>query len=320
MVLALGVDGGGTQTRCVVLDNQGSVVGVGISGPSKPDAVEPVLGSQNLQEAIRIACQSCGGPGAIDSVFIGMGGVISPADVQVVLGMLDGLDLRPSIPIGVEVDIRVALAGATAGQPGIALIVGTGSSCYGRNAAGDAWRSGGWGYIIDDYGSGFYLGQKALEAVVRAADGRNVATALTEPCMEALGITDLNELMHRIYYPRLDHTGIAALAPIVVQCAEHDATALEIIKQGCDELALMVAVTMEKLSLGDDVVVVPVGSLGTVNQFYRQELENAIHKRLPQARIRQPIAPAVIGAAFLALQQLGITLSEAELAALDVAV
>lgn len=320
MALALGVDGGGTQTRCVVLNEQGSVVGVGVSGPSKPDAVEPRLGSQNLQEAIRVACATCGGTDAIDSVFIGMGGVISPADVQVVRGMLAGLDLRPSIPVNVEVDIRVALAGGTAGQPGIALIVGTGSSCYGRNAVGNAWRSGGWGYIIDDYGSGFYLGQRALEAVVRAADGRNVPTALTKPCMEALGISDLNELMHRIYYPRLDHTGIAALAPIVVQCAEHDATALDIIRRGCDELALMVEVTTRKLSLGENVLVVPVGSLGTVNQFYRQALEAAILKRLPQARIRQPIAPAVIGAAFLALQHLGITLSEAELAALDVEV
>lgn len=320
MALALGVDGGGTQTRSVVLNDQGAVLGVGVSGPSKPDAVEPVLGSQNLQESIRIACQNCGGTEAIDSIFIGMGGVISPADVQVVLGMLDGLALRPNIPIGVEVDIRVALAGGTAGQPGIALIVGTGSSCYGRNAAGEAWRSGGWGYIIDDYGSGFYLGQQALEAVVRAADGRNPPTALTKPCMAALGITDLNELMHRIYYPRLDHTGIAALAPLVVECAEHDATALEIIRRGCDELALMVEVTTSKLQLGADVLVVPVGSLGTVNQFYRRELDEAIHKRLPQARIRQPIAPAVIGAAFLALQQLGITLTEDELAALNVAV
>lgn len=320
MALALGVDGGGTQTRSVVLNDQGAVLGVGVSGPSKPDAVEPVLGSQNLQESIRIACQNCGGTEAIDSIFIGMGGVISPADVQVVLGMLLGLNLRPNIPIGVEVDIRVALAGGTAGQPGIALIVGTGSSCYGRNAAGEAWRSGGWGYIIDDYGSGFYLGQQALEAVVRAADGRNPPTALTEPCMAALGITDLNELMHRIYYPRLDHTGIAALAPLVVECAEHDATALDIIRRGCDELALMVEVTTNKLQLGSDVIVVPVGSLGTVNPFYRRELDEAIHKRLPQARIRQPVAPAVIGAAFLALQQLGVTLTEEELSALNVAV
>jgi hypothetical protein len=71
------------------------------------------------------------------------------------------------------------------------------------------------------------------------------------------------------------------------------------------------------LRLGDDVLVVPVGSLGTVNAYYRQVLEKAISNLLPQARIRQEIAPAVIGATFLALKQVGVTLSEATLAQLD---
>ena len=319
MALAIGVDGGGTQTRCVVLDDQGQVKGYGVSGASKPDAVEPALGRANLQESIRLACEAYGGVGAIDTVFIGMGGVISQADIDVVLGMVNDLGWRPNVPIGVDVDIAIALAGGTGGQPGIALIVGTGSSCYGRNAAGETWRSGGWGYIIDDYGSGFYLGQKALEAVIRAADGRAPATALTAPIMAGLGIHDLNEVMHRIYYPRLDHTGIAALAPIVVQVAEqeHDATAQAIIERGCDELALMVATVTQRLQLGDNVLVVPVGSLGTVNVYYRQVLEKAITRLLPQARIRSEVAPAVIGAAFLALKQIGITLSEDTLAQLD---
>ena len=317
MTLAIGVDGGGTQTRCVVLDDQARVLGFGVSGASKPDAVEPALGRANLQKAIHLACQPCGGPGVIDTVFLGMGGVISQTDADVVMGMLEGLELAPDIPIGVDLDIRIALAGGTAGQPGIALIVGTGSSCYGRNAAGDAWRSGGWGYIVDDYGSGFYLGQQALEAVIRAADGRGEQTALTAPCLQALGIATLNELMHRIYYPRLDHTGIAALAPMVVEVAEHDAVAQAILERGCAELALMVDVTTHKLGLPDDVLVVPVGSLGTVNLTYRRILEAAIGRRLPEARIHSAIAPAVIGAAFLALQQVGVTLSAETLAQIN---
>ncbi len=321
MTLAVGVDGGGTQTRCVVLDEWGQMLGVGVSGASKPDAVEPAVGTRHLQEAIRAACQSCGGTSAVDTVFLGLGGVNSAADVQVVRGMLDGLGLRPEIPVGIDLDIRIALASGTAGEPGIALIVGTGTSCYGQNAAGESWRSGGWGYIIDDYGSGFYLGRAALEAVVRAADGRGQPTALSERCLAALGITDVNQIMHRIYYPRLDHTGMAALAPLVVQiAAEGDPVALDIVERGCQQLALMCAVVTRKLALPADVLIVPVGSLGTVNPFYRQTLERAIHVPLPNARIRNAIAPAVIGAAFLALQQVGVTLSADQLAGLESAV
>jgi N-acetylglucosamine kinase-like BadF-type ATPase len=131
----------------------------------------------------------------------------------------------------------------------------------------------------------------------------------------------MNQVMHRIYYPRLDHTGMAALAPIVVRVAEAgDETARAIIERGCDELALMVATTTRKLSLGDDVLVVPVGSLGTVNAFYRAILERSIEAVLPHVRIREAIAPAVIGAAFLALQQIGITLPPETLAGLAKAV
>ncbi len=310
MTLAMGVDGGGTRTRCIIIDEQARVIGTGVAGPSKPDAIEPEIGRIHLQQAILTASQSCGGPAAVDTAFLGMGGVVSDADCQVARRMLDGLPLRPDIPIGIDHDIRIALAGGTAGQPGLALIVGTGSSCYGRNAAGQSWRSGGWGYILDDVGSGFYLGQQALTAVVRAYDGRGPDTMLSGPVLEALGVRDINEIMHRLYHPRLNHAAIAALAPIVTAISQRDSVARAIIDRGCAELAVMVVAAARRLHLPDDVLVVPVGSLATESDIYRRALERAITQVLARARIRTPVAPAVAGAAFLALQQVGINLSQ----------
>ncbi len=309
MTLAMGVDGGGTHTRCVVIDENATLLGVGLTGPSKPDAVAAEIGRTHLQQAILAACRSCGGPGAIQTAFVGMGGVVSQADVQIVRNLLSGLAFRADLPIGIDHDIRIALAAGTDGLPGIALIVGTGSSCYGRNAAGESWRAGGWGYIVDDVGSGFSLGQQALAAVVRAHDGRGPETALTVPVLDALGIRDMNEIMHRIYHPRLDHAGIAALAPIVTALAPTDSVARSIIVQGCAELALMVSTVARKLQLPADVVVVPVGSLATSSQFYRQQLEQAIRQVLPAAQIRDLLVPPVVGAALLAFQQIGVTLA-----------
>src|SRR5260221_8322336 len=147
MTIALGVDGGGTQTRCLVIDEQAKILGFGVGGASKPDAVEFELGRTNLQQAILKACEGFGGPAAVDTVFLGMGGVVSDADSQVIRQMLAGLPFRPGIPIGIDHDIRIALAGGTAGKPGIALIVGTGSSSFGRNSARQSWRSGGLGLL-----------------------------------------------------------------------------------------------------------------------------------------------------------------------------
>jgi N-acetylglucosamine kinase-like BadF-type ATPase len=293
----------------MVVNEQANMLGFGVSGPSKPDAVDSNTGREHLHEAIQIACETCGGAGKIDSVFIGMGGVVSDADVQVVLGLLAGVGLRSEVPIGVDHDIRVALAGGTAGQAGIALIVGTGSSCYGRNGEGDSWRSGGWGYAIDDFGSGYYLGQQALTAIVKAVDGRGPETALVAPILEALGLSNIDEIMHRIYHPRLDHMGIAALAPAVIGCAEYDKIARMIIEHGCEELAAMVVAVTHRLHLPDDVLVVPVGSLAISSAVFRQMLEHAILKTLPHAQIRSPIAPPVAGAALLALQQINIYLT-----------
>ena len=78
-----------------------------------------------------------------------------------------------------------------------------------------------------------FLGQQALEAVIRAYDGRGAATALTAPVLQALGLDDELGLMHSIYYPTLNFGGIAQLARIVVRVAEQDAVAYAIVERGC---------------------------------------------------------------------------------------
>ena len=76
-------------------------------------------------------------------------------------------------------DALIALETGAPGQPGVVIISGTGSIAYGRNAAGEAARSGGWGYVLGDEGSGYWIGRAALRAVLRAADlaGRAPADA-----------------------------------------------------------------------------------------------------------------------------------------------
>ncbi len=110
------------------------ILGYAQGGASKPYAVIKEVGIKNLHGAIHDACQTVG-LHAIDTVFVGMGGVISDADAETVRRMLQGLEFKTEILIGIDHDIRIALAGGLGGKPGIALIAGTGSSCYGRTAA-----------------------------------------------------------------------------------------------------------------------------------------------------------------------------------------
>ncbi|WP_338037058.1 BadF/BadG/BcrA/BcrD ATPase family protein [Metabacillus dongyingensis] len=87
--------------------------------------------------------------------------------------------------IKINHDCSTGLAGGTGGEPVIVLISGTGSSCFWRNAKGEERLGGCWGYLFADVGSGYYLGQQALTAILNAYNGRGEKTALTEPVRRA---------------------------------------------------------------------------------------------------------------------------------------
>src|SRR5690606_8774057 len=84
-------------------------------------------------------------------------------------------------------DLHIALAGGTGGRPGVVVIGGTGSVAFGRNAEGREHRVGGWGYLLSDEGSGFWIGREALIAVLHCMDGRGPHTILTDRVAEAVG-------------------------------------------------------------------------------------------------------------------------------------
>ncbi len=114
--------------------------------------------------------------------------------------------------------------------------------------------------------------------------------------------------MHSVYYPTLNFGGIAQLARIVVRVAEQDAVARAIVERGCAELALMVKATADHLRLSGAFPVVPVGGL-VGGGWYREQVAAAIEAAVPDAQVSYPLASPVVGAALLALEQAGLTLS-----------
>jgi N-acetylglucosamine kinase-like BadF-type ATPase len=202
------------------------------------------------------------------------------------------------------------LAGATGGEPGIVLISGTGSACFGRNVNGEESLSGGWGYLFADVGSSFYLGQQAIVAMLNAYDGRGEATSLSAPILDALKINDVMEIMHRIYHPRLDVNGIAALAPIVTEQAEKDNVARSIILNGCKGLVKVVDSVVNKLQLQGEFPIVPVGGLSASDSIFSKKLVESLEVAFPTAKILKPLASPLAGAGVLALRECGVKVSK----------
>ncbi len=224
----LGIDAGGTKTVCLLADDQGNIVAEARRGGANLQAageleVEKVL-HQVMEEAI--------GDRAIvpATICLGIAGVDRPDDYAVVGAIMRRIGYKARVII--VNDALVALESGAPGQPGVVVISGTGSISYGRNAKGEAARSGGWGYVLGDEGSGYWIGRAALRAVLRQADRRGPVTVLSELLLTHFDVDAPQELIHKVYTTNLKPTAIGALAKCVQSAFSHgDAVAIGILRR-----------------------------------------------------------------------------------------
>jgi N-acetylglucosamine kinase-like BadF-type ATPase len=228
----LGIDGGQSSTTAMLGDRDGRVVGFGQGGPC--NHVEGPGGREKFINAIE-ACVSQAAPSISREDIHALCGGFSggPHDKQQLLA-----EMFPASQVFVTTDATIALAGATAGEPGVIVIGGTGSIAFGRNAFGETARAGGWGYVFGDEGGGFDITRQALRACLRAEEGWGPPTTLAQSFLEATGATSMNDLLHRFYTTAWPRPKIAALSKLVDAAAESgDQIAQGILHSAAHELA-----------------------------------------------------------------------------------
>lgn len=303
----LGIDGGGTSTRAAILDETGAVRGIGTSGASNYDDVGAAGAQASIDAAVRNARERAGMPAQrFEAVFMGMAGVVSNVDRAVFRQIAQQLDLAALEAVGIDHDIHIALAGALSGRPGIVLIAGTGSACYARSAGGVSWRSGGWGSLLADEGSGYWFGVEAMKAAVRAFDGRGVPTLLTGAVLDHLKLTDINDIMHRIYSVGLSRSEIAAMSRLVIEAARvQDGVAIDLISRAGQDLAACAEAAARALELPAPEIAV-VGGMTQAGAVFLEPLRMHLRSRLPDYRWTTPELSPVLGAGLLALERLAI--------------
>jgi N-acetylglucosamine kinase-like BadF-type ATPase len=304
MDLYLGVDGGGTHTRAVLVDASGHVHGRGTAGPSNHHNVPLAEVTANLRAAVAQAHRAADVPLAPASgAFLGLAGVKSAADAAHLTAAAESLGLAAPGTIVVANDLHNALAGGLAGAPGIALIAGTGSNCLGRDEADAVFMCGGWGWLLDDSGAGFGLALAALRAAVRAHEGRADFTRLLPSALAFFGLTEPNELLTRLHRPAVRPEEIAAFAPVVAELAAGgDAVAESVLRDGAAALAELVATTASRLHFTDGPSVVLLGGCVKPGTPYRALVEAAIRQACPPSRVVEAKHDPLHGAALNALR------------------
>ena len=241
MRLFLGIDGGGSRTSAIVGDEYGRVIGRGVAGAANADR-------EQFEGALRDALDAAGFSDArFDAACLGLSG-----------GAESGRDSLARQIISADQylfthDAAIALTGATAGEPGVIVIAGTGSIAFAKNAAGRIARAGGWGFAFGDEGSAFDIVRQALRALLRFEEGGGPATAVRDALLEATEARDANDLLHRFYSGGVSRSAVASFAPLIDQAAlAGDVLARGILNQAAQSLASIAAAVRMQLFKEDE--------------------------------------------------------------------
>ena len=295
MEFIVGIDGGGTKTKVVVASPGGNPILTQVFGPFNLNSI----GAERFAVLLDEICTWLNQRGKCLALCIGSAGVSNPEMTQLVSnGMQRGSIINWKL-VGDQV---IALTGALDGRPGIALIAGTGSICFGKNAAGQFARSGGWGHLIGDEGSGYALGRDALSAVARAWDGWGEKTLLTDLLASEFGLDDQKKIISYTYGGHKSR--IAALSRLVEQAAaQGDHVALEIICANAVQMTRLVGAVAKQLHLESPEVAM-LGGLLENETMLRTQFQTEMAKQHPQMTCVVPYRDAAAGAVMLAKEML----------------
>ena len=291
--LVVGIDAGGTKTRAFAVTRGGEIVGRGAGGGGN------LLSSPDPQGSIAAALREALAGRQPDAIVLSCSGGERDADRAKGRAILAGL-VGPLVTVEVTHD---ALAALYAGNPsgcGVVLISGTGSIAFGRNDQGVEDRCGGWGYLVGDEGSAFWLGAEGLRAASYDHDGRGSPTRITRHLFDDLGATDFNGVLPLLYGKAHPPPAIQAATRAVARAyAEADAIAVNIVGRGARHLAEMAATVARALHLEGGPIYLAGGAFENV-----RPLEKAVRLELLGVLPRVAVEPVgeepAMGAARLA--------------------
>lgn len=312
----LGIDGGQSHTEAVIADEHGRIRGRGRGGPA--NHAEQPGGRERLARAVT---ESVGA--ALREA--GLATELSEVEFEAAhCAMTGGADFKEEVirsivrarRLSVGHDAPAALVGATGGEPGIVVIAGTGSVAYGENGRNQSAQAGGWGYLLGDEGSGYWIAAEGLRCALRAADGVSEPTGLGALALRHFDVRDFHELTRAVYAERIDRERLATFAIEVERAArEGDASARRIIAEAAMWLCRLVVAVAKRLGVESVKVAAVGGAFRSLS--LREEFAQRVVQHLPLACVIAPRFDPATGALFLAYGAAGVDLTEEILSNLE---
>jgi N-acetylglucosamine kinase-like BadF-type ATPase len=301
MFHVLGIDAGGTKTVCHLADERGELVAEARAGGANLQA----LGELHVEKVLHDVMDAAIGDRDIvpAAICLGIAGVDRPDDSATVRGIMRRIGFKARILV--VNDALVALEAGVPGAPGVVIISGTGSISYGRNARNEGARAGGWGHVLGDEGSGYWIGRAALRAVLREADRRGPRTVLTPLLLKHFDLDDASGLIHEVYQNRLRPAAIGALAERVhAAFMQGDDVAAGILRGAADELESAGLSVARRLEMSHEpFTFILGGGIFRALPWLREELQRRLLAAMPMSTVSVLEREPASGAVSFALQE-----------------
>jgi N-acetylglucosamine kinase-like BadF-type ATPase len=316
----LGVDGGGSKTRFLLIDEAGQVLGAHTDGP----AYHPEIGLESLEKMVargieRTLQQGSIAPSSVTFAFLGLPAYGEDRALQPRLDAVPAAAL-PRGRYRCGNDMVCGWAGALAGADGINIVAGTGSIAYGEYEGRSA-RAGGWGELFSDEGSAYWLAREGLRLFSRMSDGRSPRGALHGILRRHFGLEDDLDLCAALYGKSTSQRSqLAQLSRLVAEAASAgDTAARALFTQAATELADIVDAVRDRLQVPADLDL-PLscsGGLFQLGELLLAPFEAAVNGGARRYRLASARLPPDAGAALYAAKLAGTPLAAESIATLE---
>ncbi len=304
----IGIDGGGTKTKGYVSDLEGNVLASAIGGSSNYLSAGRTIAKGSLEQVINSLCNKINiNKKQIEIISLGLAGVGREEDKKVIEEIIREIGINNKVII--NNDAYISLVGAHGEEKGIITISGTGSISLGIDSNNKLYRTGGWGHILGDEGSGYYFGKEGLVAIMKAYDGRVEDTSIKQKVLDYLGFDTEDRIPKYVYSNIEEKDKIAKLAPLVIEAAsEGDKIAVEIINKGILDLIDLTDTNYKKIS--EPVNIALAGGILEKSTFIRENFVRNLKDKNPQYNVIENKFNSGIGALILAWKYKGIKYKE----------
>ncbi len=293
----IGVDGGGTKTEAVAYDMDGNKISEGRAGFGNL-LINEKQATANIIQAIEQSMTPID-DGSCLYICLGLAGYGGVENPQ---GIKSALSKAFKVPFTIVNDAIIAHAALLKGNDGILTISGTGSVSIGIHE-GIEKSAGGWGHILGDEGSGYWIAMQVFIRMTKEEDEGYEYSHLTESILKKLGYLSVMELKKYIY--SATKSEIAAFVPLIVQHAEKgDGFSQNILNQAGYHLAIQTLEVIKKLKLCENVTIALKGSILTNIPLVQSSFINHIKLENPNVKFVLEDVSATLGCYYIAMKHL----------------